>query len=510
MVQAGNTELTNRFIGFYKSYYQEEIVTLAESYPKKRSLYIDFQDLSDFDVDLADDYISQPENLQDYAEEALRLYDVPADVKLRNAHVRIENLPDTVESISVRDDHIGDLIAIEGIVRKAGEEDIKIIDSAFECQRCGTMNYIPQSRGEYQEPHECQGCERKGPFRINFDQSEFIDSQQFTIRATETDLAGGNEPLEINVHVEDDLVGVSAGDYVTVTGIAHIDHHEADKQLFKLYIEGVSITPLSESSPSFNSPREEVMDMETFLNVASDVVGSLPDSAREPSSKAKLITPFIEALGWNKFDNNEWRYEYTDSKTEKRVDYALFADVIESPSVLVEAKQLGTWLAEHESQIYDYLRIFAAEYGILTDGEDYWIYKNSTENKPKKVAELKLHDIPNAEIIDELQPSSFSSASDTGDAAKKAEAGDANDDSESEPVVKEPAVEVDIDPESEEPVIELIDQLDDGDGKGVHVDALVERATEAGLEKSAVRDMIDQHAQHGRLYYPDEDHIRTT
>lgn len=34
----------------------------------------------------------------------------------------------------------------------------------WECQRCGAEQTLPITNGELQEPHECQGCERQGPF----------------------------------------------------------------------------------------------------------------------------------------------------------------------------------------------------------------------------------------------------------------------------------------------------------------------------------------------------------
>ena len=197
MAQASNQELTDRFIQFYRNYYRDEIGQLAQQYPnEKRSLYIDYDDLYQFDADLAEDYRSQPDQLQEYAEEALRLYDLPADVKLGNAHVRLRNLPDSVDirGIRVHDNHIGKLVSVQGIVRKATDVRPKITDSAFECQRCGTMNYIPQQDGEFQEPHECQGCERQGPFRINFDQSEFIDARRSAFRRVLRGCAAAKHP----------------------------------------------------------------------------------------------------------------------------------------------------------------------------------------------------------------------------------------------------------------------------------------------------------------------------
>ena len=250
MATGQNQELTDRFIQFYRNYYREAIGQLAQQYPnEKRSLLVDYDDLYRFDADLAEDYLDQPDQLQEYAEEALRLYDLPADVKLGQAHVRIEHLPSEknvdIRDIRVHDDHIGKLIAVSGIVRKATDVRPKITEAAFECQRCGTMTYIPQSDGNFQEPHECQGCERQGPFRVNFDQSEFVDSQKVRIQESPEGLRGGETPQSIDVNLEDDVTGrVTAGDQVTMVGVLHIEQMGNDREkspVFDLYMDGVSL-----------------------------------------------------------------------------------------------------------------------------------------------------------------------------------------------------------------------------------------------------------------------------
>ncbi|PSP50017.1 AAA family ATPase, partial [Halobacteriales archaeon QH_1_68_42] len=176
MARADNTELIDAFEEFYRNYYRNDIGELAQQYPTERkSLHVDWDDLYRFDPDLADDYRAHPEEFQDYAEEALRLYDLPVDVKLGQAHVRVRDLPEHTDIREIRADHRGQLISVQGIVRKATDVRPKITQAAFECQRCGTLTRVPQQTGDFQEPHECQGCERQGPFRINFDQSEFVD-----------------------------------------------------------------------------------------------------------------------------------------------------------------------------------------------------------------------------------------------------------------------------------------------------------------------------------------------
>ncbi|WP_248299502.1 LAGLIDADG family homing endonuclease [Halorhabdus amylolytica] len=246
MARAENTEFVDLFEEFYRDYYRNEIGELAQKYPNdQKSLFVDWQDLYRFDPDLAEDYRNKPEQLQEYAEEALRLFDLPIDVKLGQAHVRMTNLPESTDIREIRADHRGQLVSIQGIIRKATEVRPKITDAAFECQRCGTLSRIPQSTGDFQEPHECQGCERQGPFRINFDQSEFIDAQKLRVQESPEGLRGGETPQNIDVNIEDDITGeVTAGDHVRVTGVLKLDQRGNDREkspMFDVYMDGVDV-----------------------------------------------------------------------------------------------------------------------------------------------------------------------------------------------------------------------------------------------------------------------------
>ncbi|ELY64883.1 minichromosome maintenance protein MCM [Natrinema versiforme] len=248
MAQAGNSELVDSFEQFFRNYYDNEIKQLAQQYPnEQRSLHIDWQDLYRFDPDLADDFINQPEQLQRYAEEALRLYDLPIDVSLGQAHVRVRNLPETespeIREIRARD--MNSLVQVHGIVRKATDVRPKIEEAAFECQLCGTLSRVPQSSGDFQEPHECQGCERQGPFRVNFDQSEFVDSQKIRVQESPEGLRGGETPQALDINIEDDITGeVTPGDHVSATGVLRLEQ-QGDQQdpspVFDFYMEGMSV-----------------------------------------------------------------------------------------------------------------------------------------------------------------------------------------------------------------------------------------------------------------------------
>ena len=281
MAQAGTQELVDRFEGFYREYYRRQIGQLAQRYPnEQRSLHVDWNDLYQFDRDLAEDYLAQPDQLREYAEEALRLYDLPVDVSLGQAHVRVRNLPEITEIREIRSRDVNSLVSVQGIIRKATDVRPKVQEAAFECQRCGTLTYIPQSGG-FQEPHECQGCERQGPFTINYDQSAFIDAQKLRIQESPEGLRGGETPQSIDVHIEDDVTGkVTPGDHVTVAGVLRIEQQESQGQksrMFDVFMDCHSLVVEDEEFEEMDITEEDKRAI-VELSRADDLYDQMVDS----------------------------------------------------------------------------------------------------------------------------------------------------------------------------------------------------------------------------------------
>jgi len=242
-----NAELVDGFQKFFREYYHEEIGELATRYPREqRSLEIDYMDLYRFDPDLATDWVDKPDKMGEYAEEALRLYDLPVDVNLGGASVRVTNLNDPL-NIGEYDPAYDEnrLLPIRGQVTKRGEKKLKITEAAFECQRCGTLTHVPQNPGgDFQEPHECEGCERQGPFRINDNQSEKENFQKIRIQTPPDHSQGeGNEELDVNLGP--DLVNsVTPGDRVVVNATLRSQQETQNNSkmpLAELYAEAESI-----------------------------------------------------------------------------------------------------------------------------------------------------------------------------------------------------------------------------------------------------------------------------
>lgn len=282
MARAEDQELVDRFQQFFRRYYGDAVGELAQRFPDdQKSLHVDWLDIFQFDPDLAEDVIAQPGQIREYAEEALRLYDLPADVSLAGAHVRIRDLDQVTDIRNIRSDHVNTLVSVQGLIRKATDVRPRITEAAFECQRCGTLNVIPQTRGGFQEPHECQGCERQGPFEVNFDQSEFVDAQKLRVQESPEGLRGGETPQSIDVTVEDDITGeVTPGDHVTVTGVLRLDQQERGGEktaMFDVRMDGWSIEIEDEEFEDMEITDQDKADIVDLSN-QSDIYETMVDS----------------------------------------------------------------------------------------------------------------------------------------------------------------------------------------------------------------------------------------
>lgn len=88
-----------------------------------------------------------------------------------------------------------------------------------------------------------------------------------------------------------------------------------------------------------------------------------------------LITPMIEALGWDTLDLDEVQSEYRHKAGDDPVDYALFVDG--SPVLFIEAKALDKNLNDRKwiVQTLNYANACNVPWTVLTNGEEWRVYK---------------------------------------------------------------------------------------------------------------------------------------
>lgn len=285
---------------FLKKYYKQEVLRLANRFPNdQKSLYVDWADLYKFDARLADDYLDQPELIRRHLEQALAQYDLPADIDLAGANVRVQNLEDsrTVHINQYRPEQIGQKLGIKGQVTQLSEPKPQVDEAAFECTLCGTINRVPQGGGDdMQEPHECQGCERQGPFDINKQQSVF---QQYQVARLEMPPERSNNgQSHIDVRMWDDLAGnvLDGNERLTANGVLSIDDDDLDTRTFDYHLETKGGSFEIEDGGFEDIDWEEHLEEIKEIADSDDPIGLLVDSLAPQLSRDEELEEVMTGI----------------------------------------------------------------------------------------------------------------------------------------------------------------------------------------------------------------------
>ncbi len=272
-----------------RSRYWDDLLKLADSYPDERSLTVRFPDLDRFDPEFAEELLEGPEPVMEAAHAALLELDLPMDVYMERAHVRIIELPRHFKTRELRSDHIGKLLAIDGLVRTATEVRPKIVSAAFQCQRCGFTFFKEQTGNKFEDQNlKCmnQACDRGGPFKLLLAQSKFVDAQKIRVQESPEELRGGEQPQTLDVELEDDLAGrIFPGDRVIVNGILKSYQRSSPQQgkstYFDLFHKGVSVEMKEQEFEEIEiDPEEEklILEMSCDPEIYDKIRGSIAPS----------------------------------------------------------------------------------------------------------------------------------------------------------------------------------------------------------------------------------------
>ena len=210
---------------FKKEKYRQRIAQLSIS--GRGSLTIDFEELYGFDQELAEQLLNRPEEYLQHvgkgAYEQLRIEDAEYAEKIEKINPRIVKLLGKEQLRKLGSRQMAKLVMVEGIVVRATPVRPMVLQAAFKCKRCGTMNMEEQTGQFLKAPAICQApdCGRDGPFEFAQEESTFIDSQDLRLQEKPEDLPPGQLPRTLAVKlVGDDIVDVARpGDHVGIVGI---------------------------------------------------------------------------------------------------------------------------------------------------------------------------------------------------------------------------------------------------------------------------------------------------
>ena len=257
---------TARFKQFFESAFIKNVNELVKAYPKKQSLEVDFKILEKFDYELADELLDNPDAVLQAAEDAIQLIEIPS-IALEEFKpiIRVYNLPADRE-ILLRDigsEHANKLIAVEGIVKQLTDIMPRLKTGAFNCNRCGTIQMIKQTKDAVITPSVCE-CKARD-FSLMANDSAFIDSQKLQIQESLEKLRGNEQPTNLDMVTTDDFVNkVTAGDKIKITGVLRLKQEKKDKLIFKRFLDVLHIEETARDFEEVEINEEEINQIKEF------------------------------------------------------------------------------------------------------------------------------------------------------------------------------------------------------------------------------------------------------
>ena len=269
----------NTFQEFFEKRYKAK---LLESVKKgKRFLVVSFQDLSQFNPEIASDLLDKPEEVIKAAELALESFDLP---EIHNFRIRFKELPESqnIPLGEIRSKDIGKFVVVGGVIRQKSDVRPQVTSAKFECPSCGNLLSVLQLDTTFKEPSRC-GCGRKGKFRLV--SKELVDAQRIVLEENPEQLTGSSQPKRLSFFLKEDLVSplsdkkTNPGNKVSIVGIIKeipvMLNSGAKSTRFDLIIEANFV---------------EVVE-ETFqeLKISKEEEKQIKDLSRDPKLFSKLV-----------------------------------------------------------------------------------------------------------------------------------------------------------------------------------------------------------------------------
>jgi DNA replicative helicase MCM subunit Mcm2 (Cdc46/Mcm family) len=190
------------FEEFFRQYYSNDLSAAALS--GKKSIAIDFSLLDKSKPELADKLLEDPESVLKVAREAISNMDlIGENIKIEP---RFKNFPErfNIRIRNLRSEHIGRLVSLDGVVRRASEVKPEVSIAIYQCPECKHEMRVEQTERFLTPPVMCDNpdCGRKGGFVLV--NSELFDSRWVFIEEP-FEIVTGEKPGEVSIYLTEDL-----------------------------------------------------------------------------------------------------------------------------------------------------------------------------------------------------------------------------------------------------------------------------------------------------------------
>ena len=260
-------DVLDGFTSFIETYYKKQ----AQRLPTKdnTSLIINFKDLLEYNYELAEYLLAQPEEAFASAQSAITVFTPSADKKFK---FRVRNLPQE-SKITIRNIRTlleNKLILIEGQIKQTSDVVPQVTDSRYECPACGNILTVLQTTKVIKHPTRC-GCGRKGGFRLL--EHHKIDTQRLIVQENSEDVGEDAQSKSIPVFCREDLVDekiskkLVPGNKVAVTGILRaipLEHKRGQSTTFQLSIEANWVETLHQQYDEIEISAEDEKEIKSL------------------------------------------------------------------------------------------------------------------------------------------------------------------------------------------------------------------------------------------------------
>lgn len=193
-----NEDIIEKFSEFLTEFYYNELTTAINE--GKMSVLVDFSLFDKFDPDLADYTLENPNEVFPVLNQAVERIDIPGETKLI---VRFFNLPEgkNIRIRNLRSEHIGKLLAVDGIVKRASDIRPEVSEAIFQCPSCGAQIAVIQEERKIRPPTECE-CGYRKKFKLVG--HKLYDARWITIEEP-FEITSGERPSDITIFLKEDL-----------------------------------------------------------------------------------------------------------------------------------------------------------------------------------------------------------------------------------------------------------------------------------------------------------------
>jgi len=302
---------TRLFGEFFNEYCNREVMDLAQSYPDRRSLNLDFSLLSKFNSELADALVDRPDTYLKAAEVAARQLEVVTTGEHEfSPHVRIVGVPEeiavTVQNLGA--EYLNKVVRVDGIVTLITQIMPKLQTARWVCIHCTRSIDTAVGKTGVEKPSVCPGCGRGDGLYLSEQASGFVNMQRSQVQDPVEKIKGNIPAPQVDLWLEDDFVNMlSPGDNVIITGILRLRQNQQSRggkatPVYSKFFDVVGVEKMQKEFEELSVTKEEedqILEISRDPHLIDKVVMSIAPSIYGYSEMKEAIA--VQLFGGTQF-----------------------------------------------------------------------------------------------------------------------------------------------------------------------------------------------------------------